>query len=77
MSGDGTEKNWDSGGMSESSPRGLLTDIAATLSYLSSENRDERRRRKLREALVREYIEDKNPSPSILQSVAARLGKSP
>ena len=75
MSGDATEKNGDSGDMVETSPRGLLTDIATTLSYLSSESRDERRRQKFREALVREYIEDETPSPSILQSVVARLVK--
>ncbi len=75
MNGDMTDKSTDSAGLTESGTRGLLGEIAATLSYLSSENRDQRRRQKLREALVREYIEDKNPPPSILQSVTARLGK--
>ena len=76
MSVDSIEKYWDSFGLKESAPLGLLTDIATTLSYLSSEQRDERKRQKLREALVRRHIENKNSPSSILQSIAARLGKS-
>ncbi len=75
MSGDASEKDWDSREVAETGRRGLLADISASLSYLSSENRDERRRQKCREALVREYIEDKNPPPSLLQAITTRLGK--
>jgi len=76
MSGDATEKNWGNPDSSKSASRGLLTDIADSLSYLSGENRAERRRQKLRKDLVREYIEDSEQPPSLLQSVVSKLVKA-
>ena len=71
MSGDASENDWQDHG-----PRGLLTELAESLSYLSSESRAERRRQKFRKDLVRVYIEDKKQSPSILRSVVDKLVKS-
>ena len=53
--------------------RGLIADISDTLSSLSADKRAERRRQKLRDELVRDYIDRKNPPPSFLQALATRL----
>ena len=77
MSGNATDKTWEHPDSTDCDSRGLLADIADTLSYLSVENRAERRRRKLRQDLVRDYIEDKKQSTSLAQSVLVRMFKSP
>ena len=75
MSGDTAEKNWAKSDSANSAPRGLLTDIVGSLSYMSGENRAERKRQKLRRDLVRDYIEEREQPPSLLQSVVDKLVK--
>ena len=43
--------------------RNIITVISESLSYLSSESRENRRKKKLREELVREHIETKKQAP--------------
>ncbi len=50
-------------GFSDHSDRSLITDISRTLSQMSGENRTNHRRKKLRQALVREHIKD-SPQPT-------------
>ena len=42
---------------------GLMTDISESLFYLSSENRNNRKKEKLRQELVREHIENQKQTP--------------
>lgn len=66
MSGDTTNTDWKNSDLTDSTDRSLITDISETLAYMSSENRAMRRRQKLREELVREYIESKEqPRPAL------------
>jgi hypothetical protein len=53
--------------------RSLVTDISNTLNNLSRENRAKRRMQKLREELVREYIDNKKQPPSFLKSLFSKL----
>ena len=43
--------------------RNIITVISESLSYLSSESRKNRRKKKLREELVHEHIENKKQAP--------------
>jgi hypothetical protein len=43
--------------------RSIITVISESLSYLSSESREDRRKKKLREELVHEHIENKKQTP--------------
>ena len=70
MSAENTELSWDE---VDSGDRSLMTDISLTLSDLSGKNRAERRRQKLRDELVREYIQNRRRRPTFLQSLATRL----
>ena len=73
MSGDTTETSWNKLDLTDPTDRSLITDISGALSMLSSEKRAERKRQKLRDELVREYIENKNRAPTLLQSLLDRL----
>ena len=73
MNADASEKYWQESELADQGPRGLLTELAESLSYLSSESRAERKKQKLRADLVREYIEDDKQSPSLLQTVVGKL----
>ena len=75
MSGENTELSWDEINLIDSTDRNLITDISQTLSSLSSKQRAERRRQKLRAELVREHIEDRKRRPTFLQAFAARFIK--
>jgi len=55
--------------------RSLITDISASLSYLSSASRMNRQKEKLRQELVSEYLENRKKSPSLLRSIANTLTK--
>jgi hypothetical protein len=72
MTGDSTDTDWNNSDFTDPADRSLVTDISETLAYMSSKNRAERRRQKLREELVREYIENTKKSRS---SFRAWLGK--
>jgi len=76
MSGDTTDTDWKSSDLTDSTDRSLVTDISETLAYMSRENRAIRRRQKLREELVREYIESKEQPRSSLKSWFRNLLKA-
>lgn len=59
--------------MTDTTDRSLMTDISESLFYLSSENRSNRKKEKLRQELVREHIENQKQTPSLLQSIAIKL----
>jgi hypothetical protein len=59
--------------MTDTTGRSLMTDISESLFYLSSENRSNRKKEKLRQELVREHIESQKQTPSLLQSIAIKL----
>ena len=75
MSEENTRITWDKVDLTDPTERSLITDISATLANLSAKKRAERKRQKLRDELVREYIENRNRAPTLLQAVAARLLK--
>ena len=62
MSGQTTEVNWSDSNLADLSDRGLVSDI---VNMLSGRRRAERRRQRLREELVREYIESNSGTPSL------------
>ena len=64
------EENLD---ITDTTGRSLMTDISESLFYLSSENRNNRKKEKLRQELVREHIENQKQTPSLLQSIAIKL----
>ena len=76
MSASATEKKWEDPDLVARGSRGLSTELAETLFYLSGENRVGRQGRKPRENMVRESIGEKRQSPSILASIVAKLVKS-
>ena len=76
MSGDTTNTDWKNSDLTDSTDRSLITDISETLAYMSSEKRAIRRRQKLREELVREYIESKEQTESSLKSWFRKLLKA-
>ena len=59
--------------ITDNTDRSLITDISASLSYLSSKSRRNRQRERLRKELVREHIESQEKEPSLLQSLANKL----
>ena len=59
--------------ITDTTGRSLMTDISESLFYLSSENRSNRKKEKLRQELVREHIENQKQTPSLLQSIAIKL----
>ena len=70
-----SEITWDKIELTDPTDRSLITDISETLANLSAKKRAERKRQKLRDELVREYIENRNRRPTLLQAVAARFLK--
>lgn len=73
MGANATEKKWAGSNLTERASRGLIADVAG---YLSSEYRAERKKQKMREDLVRVYIEGKKQEPSLLLSVVGKLVKT-
>ena len=54
----------------------LITDISRTLTNMTGDNRAKRRQQKLREALVREHIENKRQLGSSGKSIFYKLFNS-
>ena len=75
MAGDETGDDREDFDMTDHTDRSLITDISESLSYLSSKNRKNRQRERLRKELVREHIESQEKEPSLLQSLANKLTK--
>ena len=75
MTGDETGEDEESFDLTDNTDRSLITDISESLSYLSSKNRKNRQRERLRKELVREHIENQEKEPSLLQSLANKLTK--
>ena len=73
MAGDETSDNGENLDITDSTDRSLITDITASLSYLSSKSRKNRQRERLRKELVQEHIEYQKKEPSLLQSLADKL----
>jgi hypothetical protein len=73
MTGDETSDNEENLDIADSTDRSLITDITASLSYLSSKNRITRQKEKLRKELVSEHFESQQKKPSLLQSLAQKL----
>ena len=73
MAGDETRDNGEKFDITDNSDRSLITDISASLSYLSSKNRINRQKERLRKELVREHIASQQKEPSLLQSLAQKL----
>ena len=70
----GHEENLD---LTDNTDRSRITDISASLSYLSPKSRKNRQKEKLRKELVCEHIENQEKEPSLLQSLAKRITQSP
>ena len=75
MAGDKTGSDGRNLDTADTTDRSLITDISDTLSYLSSTNRKNRQRERLRKELVQEHIENQKKEPSLLQSLADKLTK--
>ena len=75
MAGDETGDDREDLDITDHTDRSLITDISESLSYLSSKNRKNRQRERLRKELVREHIESQEKEPSLLQSLANKLTK--
>ena len=73
MAGDETRDNGVKFDITDNTDRSLITDISASLSYLSSKNRISRQKERLRKELVREHIASQQNEPSLLQSLAKKL----
>jgi hypothetical protein len=73
MAGDETRDNGENLDITGSIDRSLITDISASLSYLSSKSRINRQKERLRKELVREHIASQQKEPSLLQSLAQKL----
>jgi hypothetical protein len=73
MAGYETRDNGDNFDITDNTGHSLITDISASLSYLSSESRKTRQKERLRKELVREHIESQQKEPSLLQSFAQKL----
>jgi hypothetical protein len=73
MAEDETRGNREKFDISDNTDRSLITDISASLSYLSSKNRKNRQKERLRKELVREHIASQQNEPSLLQSLAKKL----
>jgi hypothetical protein len=75
MNGDTTETDWGDIDITDRTGRNLITDISLTLTNMSSKNRAKRRQQKLRQDLVREYIEGREYPKSRLQTILRKLFK--
>jgi hypothetical protein len=73
MAGDETRDNGENLDVTDNTDRSLITDISASLSYLSSKSRINRQKERLRKELVREHIASQQKEPSLLQSLAQKL----
>jgi hypothetical protein len=73
MAGDETRDNGENFDIPDNTDRSLITDISASLSYLSSKSRINRQKERLRKELVREHIARQQKEPSLLQSLAQKL----
>jgi hypothetical protein len=73
MAGDETRDNGENFDIPDNTDRSLITDISASLSYLSSKSRINRQKERLRKELVREHIASQQKEPSLLQSLAQKL----
>ena len=73
IAGDETGDDVENFDFTDHTDRSLITDISASLSYLSAKSRKNRQRERLRKELVREHIESQEKEPSLLQSLAKRL----
>ena len=76
MARDETGDDGENLDLTDNTDRSLITDISASLSYLSSESRKKRQRERLRKELVREHIESQEKEPSLLQSLAQKLTRA-
>jgi hypothetical protein len=76
MDGDDTSDHEENLDLKDNADRSLITDISASLSYLSPESRKNRQKEKLRKELVREHIESQEKESSLLQSLAQRITQS-
>ena len=75
MTGETTQSGWDID-VPDHGDRRLVTDISLVLANLSSKNRAKRRQQKLRQDLVREYIEERRRPKSWFQSIRDKLFNS-
>ena len=73
MAADETGDDRENFDITDNTDRSLITDISASLSYLSSKSRKNRQRERLRKELVREHIESQEMESSLLQSLAKTL----
>ena len=73
MGEDTTDTNWEHIDVTDRTDRRLITDISESIAYLSGKSRDERRKQKLREQLVREYIENQEKSTSFVGSLIDKI----
>ena len=73
MARDETRDHGEKLDLTDNPDRSLITNISASLSYLSSESRKNRQKERLRKELVREHIESQEMEPSLLQSLAQKL----
>ena len=70
---DTTISDWKGLDIMDHTDRILVTDISQTLTNMTGVNRAKRRQQKLREALVREHIEDKRHLGSRGKSIFHKL----
>ncbi len=70
---DNTISDWEGYGFPERTDCSLMEDISRALTDMSGENREKRRRQKLRQDLVREHIECKQRSTSFVRTVFHKL----
>jgi hypothetical protein len=77
MTADDTDDDWGDLDVTDHTDRSLITDISETIAYLSPQSRENRRKQKLREELVRVHIEQQIQAPSILKSLVSKLTRSP
>ena len=75
MTADDTDSDWGDLDVTDRTDRSLITDISETIAYLSIESREQRRKQKLREELVRAHIEQQIQAPSILQSLVNKISR--
>ena len=77
MTGDTTTTDWGEFYFMDFKINNLKMDISRIFEHLSSDNRTKRYRRKLRNGLVQEHIENTQEPPSFLKSIIGKLFRQP
>jgi hypothetical protein len=65
--------NWEGFDFTDRTDRSVIMDISQTFDYMLGESRTKRRRKKLREELVREHVEGKQPPAPFLKNICLKL----